>query len=94
MTGHQHLIVEKSAFHLTAGEDELSCYTFNTGIAKHYFCRHCGIKSFYVPRSNPNGYSVNARCLDHATILSKKIIDFDGQHWEENAESLQHLTGQ
>jgi len=92
MTGYQHLIVTAGAFTLTNGKDDLTCYTFNTGQAKHYFCRHCGIKSFYVPRSNPDGYSVNARCLDPATIRCKTLTEFDGRNWEANAGQLAHLT--
>ena len=92
MSGYQHLIVAKSAFTLTAGEEALGCYTFNTGEARHYFCQHCGIKSFYVPRSNPDGYSVNARCLDPSTVLSTTLTRFDGQNWEANAASLSQLT--
>src|SRR4029450_13130970 len=63
-TGYLHLIVEKGAFRLVQGEEALTTYQFNTGTAKHLFCKVCGIKSFYVPRSHPNGVSVNARCLD------------------------------
>lgn len=94
MTGYQHLIVAKSAFTLISGEKQLGCYTFNTGKARHYFCTNCGIKSFYVPRSNPDGYSVNARCLDPSTVRSTTLIRFDGQNWEANAGSLKHLTDQ
>ncbi len=64
MVGYQHLIVPQSHFRILQGEDQLITYEFNTGIARHYFCRHCGVKSFYVPRSHPQGISVNARCLD------------------------------
>ena len=64
MTGFIHLIVPKSAFRLLAGEDSLTTYTFNTGVAQHYFCSTCGVKPFYIPRSNPDGYDVNVRCLD------------------------------
>jgi len=92
MGGYQHLIVPQSAFRLLEGQAHLSCYTFNTGAAKHYFCSHCGIKSFYVPRSNPDGYSVNGRCLDPATIKSIEVQPFDGENWEANAESLSHLS--
>lgn len=92
MTGHQHLIVAASRFHLVSGESDLSLYTFNTGQAKHYFCRRCGVKSFYVPRSNPDGYSVNARCLDPKTLGSVTIEPFDGANWEKNAGSLAHLS--
>ena len=92
MTGYEHLIVQSSAFALTKGKDDLSCYSFNTGTAKHYFCSYCGIKAFYVPRSNPDGYSVNARCLEPGTIRSKTITAFDGQNWETGADRLQHLS--
>lgn len=87
-TGFLHLIVEKSAFRLIQGEDALTTYTFNTGTAKHLFCRYCGIKSFYVPRSHPNGYSVNARCLDEGTLEGMNIKPFDGQNWEASIDSL------
>jgi hypothetical protein len=92
MTGYLHLIVRAADFRLLRGESDLATYTFNSGVAKHFFCRHCGVKSFYVPRSNPNGYSVNARCLDPETVASTAISAFDGRHWEANAASLKHLT--
>jgi len=88
MTGYLHLIIEKSAFRLVSDEGDISCYTFNTGVAKHYFCGHCGIKSFYVPRSHPDGISVNARCIDPGTFESSGIEDFDGENWEKNIHLL------
>jgi len=92
MTGYLHLIVPASRFRLLRGAGELAAYAFNTGTARHLFCRHCGIKSFYVPRSNPDGFSVNARCLDPATIESVTIEPFDGRHWEDSAGALRHLS--
>ena len=92
MSGYLHLIVPASRFRLLRGQDALTNYTFNTGTAKHLFCRHCGIKSFYVPRSNPDGYSVNARCLDAGTVGSMQVEPFDGRNWEANGASLAHLT--
>ena len=92
MTGCLHLIVPASRFRLLRGAGELAAYAFNTGTARHLFCRHCGIKSFYVPRSNPDGFSVNARCLDPATIESVTIEPFDGRHWEDSAGVLRHLS--
>ena len=77
MTAYLHLIVPKSRFRLLKGGGDLNTYSFNTGAARHLFCRHCGIKSFYVPRSNPDGYSVNARCLDPATIAAMQVGHFD-----------------
>ncbi len=92
MTGHLHLIVRKDEFKLLNGQDDISNYQFNTGVAQHYFCRICGVRSFYVPRSNPDGYSVNARCLDPGTVKSLSIDTFDGRNWEQHAHTLRHLT--
>ena len=92
MTGYLHLIVPANRFRLLRGDDRLTAYTFNTGVARHLFCRRCGIKSFYVPRSNPDGYSVNARCLDRSTIVDLEIEPFDGRNWEQSAAALAHLS--
>jgi hypothetical protein len=91
-TGFLHLIVPAARFHLVSGRDALTTYTFNTGLAKHTFCNVCGVKAFYVPRSNPDGFSVNLRCLDRATIRSVKVLPFDGQNWEASAAALTHLS--
>ena len=88
MTGYLHLIVNKERFRLLQGEDKLTTYSFNTGTAQHRFCSLCGIKSFYVPRSNPDGFSVNVRCLDEGAVRVTKITTFDGAHWEDNIEQL------
>lgn len=92
MTGHLHLFVSHANFRLLSGEDELQTYTFNTGVAQHRFCRHCGIKSFYVPRSHPDGVSVNANCLDASTVASISITDFDGRNWEQNIGELSRIS--
>jgi hypothetical protein len=77
------LIVPKSQFKLLSGEDVLTTYQFNTRTARHLFCSVCGIKAFYVPRSHPEGYSVNARCLDEGTIEQVKVVSSDGKNWEK-----------
>jgi len=82
-SGYLHLIVPKSRFKLLCGSDALVTYQFNTGTAKHMFCSVCGIKSFYVPRSHPDGYSVNARCIDTGTVREMIITKFNGQEWEK-----------
>ncbi len=92
MTSYLHLIVPASRFHLLRGQDNLETYTFNTGVAQHSFCKTCGIKSFYVPRSNPDGISVNARCLEPETITRVRITDFDGRNWEKYADELKHFS--
>lgn len=86
--GFLHLIVPRERFRLLSGEADLATYTFNTGAAKHLFCRVCGIKSFYVPRSHPDGVDVNVRCLDPATRVSLAVTPFDGRRWEDAAGSL------
>jgi hypothetical protein len=92
MTGYLHLIVAQNKFRLVAGESELVTYTFNTGVAQHYFCSHCGIKSFYVPRSHPDGISVNANCLERSSIQSVTTVPFDGQSWDENIHKVSPLS--
>ena len=90
-TGYLHLIVPKADFRLLSGKSRLTTYTFNTGTAKHTFCSVCGIKSFYVPRSHPDGFSVNFRCLDPQDFTSVMTIEFDGKNWEENVTTLSPL---
>lgn len=90
-SGFLHLIVPKSRFNLLSGEESLVTYTFNTGVAKHLFCGRCGIKSFYIPRSNPDGYSVNVYCLEPQP-RQVSIESFDGQHWEQHAHKVSHLS--
>ncbi|MDN3638860.1 GFA family protein [Simiduia curdlanivorans] len=88
--GFIHVIVPAERFSLLQGKDDITTYTFNTAVAKHTFCKHCGVKAFYTPRSNPNGFSINLRCLE-TTPPSVTIEAFDGQNWEQHAESLKHL---
>jgi hypothetical protein len=87
-----HLIVPASRFRLLTPWQRLTTYTFNTGVAQHMFCNTCGIESFYIPRSNPDGYSVNVRCLDAGTVQSMDVKPFDGRNWESNGEDLAHLS--
>ena len=90
-SGFLHLILPKSKFKLLTGEDSLETYTFNTGVAKHTFCKVCGVKPFYIPRSNPGGIDVNVRCLDVAP-KSMNIVKFDGRNWEKNAHTIAHKS--
>ena len=80
--GYLHLLLRAEHFKLLSGQDVLTAYTFNTGTARHLFCSVCGIKSFYVPRSHPDGFSVNARCLDPGTIEEMTVTACDGRNWE------------
>jgi len=92
MSGNIHVIVPAARFRLLRGGDALSEYTFNTHQAKHLFCKICGVKSFYIPRSNPDGYGVTWRCLDNWQELDANVEPFDGQNWEANAGALAHKS--
>jgi hypothetical protein len=92
MSGYLHLIVPRTRFRLLCGADSLSSYAFNTGTARHLFCRHCGVKSYYVPRSNPDGFSINARCLEPATIAHLVIEPFDDNERAAAEERIRHLS--
>ena len=81
--GFLHLIVPQSQFELLRGADALTTYQFGTKVAKHHFCRTCGIHSYYIPRSDPDKVDVNARCLDGIDVRTLDVKSFDGQNWED-----------
>ena len=82
-SGYLHLVVPADRFKLLSGGDALTSYSFNTQTARHLFCSVCGIKSFYVPRSHPDGFSVNARCLDPGTVEAMDLGLTNGREWEK-----------
>jgi hypothetical protein len=87
--GYLHYHISGDRFRLLTGHDKLTTYTFNTGIAKHRFCSVCGIKSFYVPRVMPDGYSINVHCLEPGAVRVTRVNAFDGRHWEDAAAALE-----
>lgn len=91
--GFLHLVVPKDQFELLGGGDDVTTYTFNTGVARHTFCRHCGMHSFYVPRSLPDGVSVNVRCLDDVDLATIRPVPFDGRHWEDAMQADNVVSG-
>ena len=92
MSGFLHLIVPARRFVLTQGSEVLATYTFNSGVAQHRFCRACGVKSFYIPRSNPDGIDVNVRCLDAGQRYDMTVEPFDGVDWEAHGAALASLS--
>jgi hypothetical protein len=92
MTGFLHLIVPAARFRLLQGKEALVEYRFNTGVARHLFCRQCGVKAYYVPRSNPDGFSVNVRCLDPRTIVGVRVRLFDDGDRERSDAAIRNLS--
>jgi hypothetical protein len=89
MTGYRHLAVPHRDFTLLSGRDDLVSYRFGSGAAEHLFCRTCGIKSFYQPRSHPDCWSVHFGCLDPGHGLDVRLVPFDGRNWEAAKAALQ-----
>src|ERR1700726_156828 len=84
--GYLHLIVPADRFKLRSRPEAPTTYSFNPHTAQHFFCSVCGVKSFYIPRSHPDGISVNARCIDSDTIEAMSVKPFDGRDWEKGRE--------
>lgn len=86
--GYLHLIVPAEDFDLTTPASAMTRYQFNTRTAKHWFCSTCGVAPFYVPRSHPDGFDVNARCIDDLDLAQIKVKPFDGANWEQNIDTI------
>lgn len=91
-SGYLHLIVSADKFNLLSGADNLLEYRFHTGVARHLFCDKCGIKSFYVPRSHPESFSVNLNCVELPDEVQVSIHSFDGRHWSQNHQKILNDT--
>ncbi len=89
-SGYRHLIVPADRFRLVCGQDSLTEYRFHTAVARHLFCKHCGVKSYYVPRSHPDAFSVNLNCLELPDEIAVTVKTFDGRQWSKNAERLRN----
>ncbi|CAL4075484.1 unnamed protein product, partial [Meganyctiphanes norvegica] len=87
-----HFIVPAQHFKLIKGHQAIKTYSFNTHSAKHNFCGTCGVQSFYIPRSNIDGYGIVPHCLDEGTVRKIKMEKFDGKHWEESIKKHEHIT--
>lgn len=91
---NRHFIVPSSRFKLLKGHDSLTTYTFNTHAAKHIFCKICGVQSFYIPRSNPDGVAVMPHCLNEGTVQKVIVEQFDGKNWEVTMKKHPNITEQ
>ena len=87
-TGFRHLIVPHEHFTLLQGREALTSYRFGTGAAEHLFCRSCGVKSFYQPRSHPDSWSINLNTIDDTSGLEITAELFDGRNWDQARAAL------
>jgi hypothetical protein len=87
-TGFRHIIVPHGDFRLMRGDEVLTSYRFGTGAAEHLFCRVCGVKSFYQPRSHPDAWSVNLNAVDDTAGLAVTSQSFHGRNWEQARAAL------
>lgn len=61
-------------FTLLAGRESLSEYRWNTRVARHYFCRVCGIYTHHTRRVDPTQYGVNVGCLEDVDPLALPAV--------------------
>ena len=91
LSAYLHLIVHRDHFRLLSGDGAQSEYRFGSGVARHFFCATCGVKSFYIPRSHPDKVSVSARALQPGTVTGMTVVPFDGRHWERARSALAEI---
>ena len=75
---YEHLFIPHEDFTLLSAQENLTAYSFGTHYANHYFCKTCGIKSFYQPRSHPEAYSVNLKCVTNPPRV-ERVVEIDGK---------------
>jgi len=70
--------VPEDALTVTAGEDALTLYEWNTRRAKHYFCSRCGIYVFHRKRAAPDHFGVNVRGLHDVDLAAVPVRATEG----------------
>ena len=70
-------ILPKESIKVINGKENLSMYQFGTNIAKHFFCKKCGIYTHHFRKSDPNGIAVNIGCIDEIDSFSinSEVLD-------------------
>ncbi len=79
LNDYEHLFINHDDFKIIKGKELISEYSFSSKTAKHLFCKKCGIKSFYQPRSHPDSYSINLKCVQEPPEINN-IVNFDGKN--------------
>ena len=60
--------IKKEEFTLLTDEENISEYQWNKNIAKHFFCKTCGVYTHHIRRRDPTQISVNIMCVDDIFI--------------------------
>ncbi|MGB0922039.1 MAG: GFA family protein [Alphaproteobacteria bacterium] len=74
-------VVPKRYFTLVHGEDNLSCYQWNKHIAKHWFCKTCGVYTHHQRRADPNTIGLNLACVEGIDLNALTIKSIDGKSY-------------
>lgn len=94
MRGAVAVSADLDDMHITAGEDQLKLYQFNTMAAKHWFCLNCGIYTHHQRRSNPNQLGVNVACLEGVSPFDFSEVPVnDGVNHPSDATAKPQVVG-
>jgi len=95
MKGAVMIYVPKADLTVSRGEEDLTCYRFNTGVAQHHFCSHCGIHCFHQARSDPGQYAINAVCLEGVRPYEDfpEVGVADGQRHALDNDGIRRMAG-
>lgn len=77
-TTMSNFVVAESDLRMTIKNEALATYQFGSKVAKHHFCRHCGIYTFHQTLRKPGHYRLNLGCVEGVDILTLPFEVFDG----------------
>lgn len=65
---------------IKADPNDIGLYQFDNNIAKHYFCKNCGIYTHNETIRAPGNMRVNLGCIDDLDASELEIVVFDGKN--------------
>jgi len=73
-------VIPPEKFQIDAEENAMGLYQFGNKIAKHYFCKHCGIYTFHETARKQGHFRANIGCIDDVDVFALEADIFDGKH--------------
>jgi len=64
---------------IEADEKDIGLYQFGNKVAKHYFCKTCGIYTHNETLRLPGHMRVNLDCIEEVDTSKLEILIFDGK---------------